>query len=780
MRLYRIAAGLSQEALAEAAGLSVNAVGALERGTRRSPFPDTFRRLADALDLSPGQRHVLQGTLEQAPERVAAGPAASAAGRGGQGNLRPDPTSFVGREGDLTLLEQRLHDGARLVTLTGPGGIGKTRLARELARRMATQFRDGSWFVDLAPVQRADQVFPALVSQLTALGLTSADPALVVADLRRLHCLVVIDNVEQVEAFAPVVAHWIQETETVTFVVTSRTPLRIRAEHVHAVQPLPVERRRGKGIDTHAAFDLFMDRARARSSGFAVEADRADLVWEICRAVDGLPLAIELAAARTAQIPLPLLVQRLRTGLDALGTGMRDAPERQRTMRNAIAWSVAALDPGGQELLTILAVFRGGCDIGMAEHLYQAVRTAGGRPFLDLLADLNDAGFTILEPDEAGQPERLRLLEPIREYAEEMAGSEVRGQARHVHASMFRDLAIEAAPALQGRDQRWWLKRLQLEQHNLDRAVATFVDDGEVQGAVDLLWHLWRFWWLGGLQLPTIRWLERILHDVASGTVGLDPARLSRAQVCLGSFTWAIGDDQSAADGLRRGVSTAAIAGDERAQAIGLVTLALIDIREDMLERASDRLWTVLELPLVRTDHSLRAWAGGYAGVVAMLQKRYGDAQTLLEASLRDGEAAGDAQARSEASFYLALLDIHRGRLESSLGLFAAGLAAAEIVAEPIMLAYYLKAMALVLAAFGQPVTSIPHMAATLLGQRTTPWYMDHLLANARLDLGSRGQPDLTVAESDGPELSFAEVIAEVRRLIEQVIAARREAGEDL
>jgi hypothetical protein len=444
------------------------------------------------------------------------------------------------------------------------------------------------------------------------------------------------------------------------------------------------------------------------------------------------------------------------------GNGMSDAPERQRTMRSAIGWSVDALDAEQRDLFAMLSVFRGGGEYGMAEALFHMLRPVSGRSFLDLVSGVIDAGLLTMVPGAGNTTDRLRLLEPIRAYAAEILG-EAGMEARRGHAALLRDLAIQAAPHLQGAEQVGWLKRLVPEQYNFDTALATLVEDGNLAWAVDILWHLWRFWWLAGLQLPTIRWLERVL-DLAEETPGaLDPGRQGRAQVCLGSFTWAVGNDAQAVDGLRRGVDLAQGAGDERAQAIGLVTLALTDIRDGGLDAAERRLEAALALPLLRRDHALRAWATAYTGVIAMLRKRYGDAQARLEASLRDGEMGDDMQAISESSFYLGVLGFRRGDLRFGTELLLAGLASAEAVAEPIMIGYYLKALALALEASGLPGDDLARAGDELLARRAAPWYMDYLFGEARADLGGRRPPGMVSVSSRGAATSPGDAIVAAR-----------------
>ena len=287
----------------------------------------------------------------------------------------------MGRERDAEAAgDLVLREGVRLVTLTGPGGVGKSRLALEVARRLGPRFADGVRFVDLAPVQRADLVVAAIAA---GLGLrTTGGPLIadVKAYLRPRRLVLLLDNFEQVTAAAPLVAELLAAAEGLVVLVTSRTVLRLSGEHEFAVAPLPTPPAgtaggpQLAGLRRYASVRLFVERAHAAAPGFELTSENAGAIAEICRRLDGLPLAIELAAARSRLLPPEALLARLDDRMSLLTGGARDLPERQRTLRNTLDWSFGLLSPAAQALFSRLGVFPGSFDLEAGE----AVGGAGG------------------------------------------------------------------------------------------------------------------------------------------------------------------------------------------------------------------------------------------------------------------------------------------------------------------------------------------------------------------------------------------------------------------
>jgi predicted ATPase/DNA-binding XRE family transcriptional regulator len=462
LRRYRQAARLSQDELALKAGLSTRAISDLERGINRSPRKATLTLLADALGLGNEERHC----LEEAAQPVTA-PTLH--------NLPVLLTSFIGREAEIAAIRRLLGRAeGRLVTLTGPGGSGKTRLALEVAGGLRADFVDGVWFVDLAPLRDPALVVPTIAK---VLGVQEKGPQLLVerlqAFLREKQLLLVLDNCEQVVAAGPVVSALLQGARRLQVLTTSRVPLRLRGEKRVTVPPLTLPHLQQASlvqVVQAAAVRLFVERAHDVAGDFTLTAANAHAVVEICVRLDGLPLALELAAARIHILPPQVMLAHLQNRLGLLTGGVRDLPERQQTLRAAIAWSYDLLSPREQQLFRRLAVFAGGATLEAIE----AVCNSGGdlgTEVLESLPALVDGNLLQQTSDWAGAP-RFTMLETITEYAEER----LREHGEHTalsrcHAEYFLALAEAAESELQGRRQTEWLERLEQEHHNLRRAL---------------------------------------------------------------------------------------------------------------------------------------------------------------------------------------------------------------------------------------------------------------------------------------------------------------------
>ncbi len=399
--------------------------------------------------------------------------------RPAEGNLPPRMTSFLGRERELEDLRGLLATN-RLVTLTGPGGIGKTSLAVEVARSFVDELPDGTWFVPLDEVQDATLVLPIIARTL---GLFDGPDRPAAEGLGRYlegrSTLLVIDNFEHLMPAAGDVAALLRATRGTRIVATSRAPLRIAGEQEYPVRPL------------EACATLFGQRARAVRPGWEPGADRA-MVDEICGLLDGLPLGLELAAARVALLPVRAIRDRLAARLPLPGSERRDAPDRQRTLERAIAWSHDLLGADEQRLLHELAVFDGSFD------LEQALEVCGDRAF-DGIATLVEQSLVNRERDDPAGWTRFRLLQTIRSFALERLAADGREPAiRHAHADAYLALALQAAPHLPGGDQPAWLDRLALDTANLRAATQWAIDAGETELALGLVAALWRYWQLDG------------------------------------------------------------------------------------------------------------------------------------------------------------------------------------------------------------------------------------------------------------------------------------------
>src|SRR5215212_5239081 len=422
-------------------------------------------------------------------------------------NLPPQLTPFIGREALVAEICGRLEQpGVRLLTLTGPGGAGKTRLALHVAAELVEAYADGVWFVPLAPVASATLVAATIAG---ALGIretaTDSIEATLRTYLRPRRLLLVLDNFEHVVDASPLVADLLANCPDIQVLATSRAPLHISGEHELPVPSLELPSlARPLCLDDALASEavrLFVDRARAVQSHFELTEENAETVVAICRRLDGLPLAIELAASRVRLLPPKAILVRLDSRLTLLTGGGRDRPERQQTLRGAIAWSHDLLDRSQQILFRRLAVFAGGWTLDAADAVV-GFGTDPPIPVFEGLDALHDSSLIRLQEssdgDAAAHP-RFAMLQTIHEFAtEQLVASGELAQVQENHAAWFLDLAIEAEPHLSGPSAVSWLDRLESEHDNLRAALDWLRSQGEGERAATLAAALWRAWWLRG------------------------------------------------------------------------------------------------------------------------------------------------------------------------------------------------------------------------------------------------------------------------------------------
>jgi len=493
-------------------------------------------------------------------------------------NLPTQLTTFIGRDAELDEAAALL-EATRLLTLTGPGGTGKTRLSLELAARVAGAFPDGVFFVPLEPIRDPMLVTPRIAA---ALGIPDAGarPVLdtMVEWLSDRRVLLVLDNFEQVTDAGPVVADLLRAAGGLKVIVTSRAALRISGEQELPVPGLPVPPDPGQLSSTdrlqlpgasrvldpgtlgqYAAVRLFIERAVAVKPSFSVTNDNAPAVAAISARLHGMPLAIELAAARIKLLSPDAILARLEHQLDVLAAGSRDLPARQQTLRGAIAWSYDLLDEGARRLLDRLSVFAGGCDLESAEAICGPASDLGG-DLLDGLMALADQSLLKVEETADGEP-RFRLLDTIREYAADRL--DARGEAepvRHRHRDWYLAFAERAAGALSGDQQRRWLERFEAEHDDiravLDRAVAA----PEPAVAIRLGFAMWRFWQKHGHLAEARRRLESM--DAADWSRD-DPRLRAKLQEALGGVCWWQADIEAMGRHYREALEIWQTVGDE-------------------------------------------------------------------------------------------------------------------------------------------------------------------------------------------------------------------------
>ena len=476
----------------------------------------------------------------------------------------PTPsTPLVGRESEVAAVCERLRDPAvRMVTLTGPGGVGKSRVALEAAAAVGDDFVDGVAFVPLAAVRDPDLV-PSAVAQRLGLRSAGGQPAteLLQGFLGPRESLIVLDSFEHLIDAARLVSDLLSTCPGLKLLMTSREILNLSGEHELPVPPLA----------SLQAATLFSQRAQAANPDFALTDANASAVAAICARLNGLPLALELAAARARLLGADAILSRLERRLELLTRGPRDLPERQRTMRSAIKWSYDLLDETEQRVFRTLCVFVGGCTIGAATTVCDA---AGGPPVdvLDTVASLVDKSM-LYRVDEPGEDGRVGMLDTIREYGlDELREAGELELVRGAHAGYYLALGEEGAAKLAGPEQIEWLDRLETEHGNLRAALRTTLDGADPVTAVRLAAALGRFWYLRGHLSEGSRWLHDALERA---TDWRDPARV-RALYAASILTYHRGDYGRAQEHGERALELARQLGDEPGVALALEALALV------------------------------------------------------------------------------------------------------------------------------------------------------------------------------------------------------------
>jgi predicted ATPase len=580
-------------------------------------------------------------------------------------------TSLIGREHDIAEVSELLQKpGVRLVTLTGPGGIGKTRLAIAVGEQLDDRYPHGTVFVALAAIAQPELVLPRIANAVGATVEGARGPLdVLVEHFADTPTLLVLDNLEQVVGVAPELDQLLARCPGLDILATSRTVLRVRAEREYPVAPLTVpafsESPPMEALASLPAVRLFVDRAQAVRYDFALTDDNALAVAEICRRLDGLPLAIELAAARTRLLEPNALLARLGNRLDALGTGPVDLPERQRTLRATVEWSVGLLEDAERHMLDTLSVFAGGWTVDAAARVSDLTEDAA----LDLLDAL--AGHSLVQVDATDAGPRFHMLEAVRELAaERLAARADRADVERRHAHYFRSLVENADwPAER---QAEWAEQLRTEEENLRIAIRWFLTK-DITPLPHMFRILWLFWQMRGRMPEGRAWID----EVQRRADGLD----DRAQAEL-LFTSAItavevGDDDSALAAVDRLQRLEGRIDDTYLESAAQLAVSWILPIVDDLDGALEAASTALD-GFRRQNEPIMAFAALTVGMVEMRLGRDEAARVVLTEVNELGGQFDNRWLESSARSQLASLAVGADRLDEARALLVGSVDASE------------------------------------------------------------------------------------------------------
>jgi non-specific serine/threonine protein kinase len=762
--------GITHKELARQLGITHYAVDSWTRAADPTlPAGENLERLCALLEArKPGTGRELAGAAGHPWKPPDPGPPAAPPHHGNgaappPGNLPVALSSFVGRAGDIAAVVDLLGQH-RLITLTGPGGIGKTRLALQVAERTVARFPQGVWLIELGALTD-----PALLPQVVAGVLGVREQAgmplvdTVAEYLGRRETLLILDNCEHlVEACAALVTRLLSTAPGLRVLATSREPLRVGGEVAWRVPPLALPDSAPLPPDALAAYEatrLFVERARLGQPRFALSAANAGPVVQICRRLDGVPLALELAAACLRVLAVDQIAAHLDDRFRLLTDGGRDTLPRHHTLRAAIEWSYDLLAAPEQALFTRLAVFAGGWTLDAAEAV--GADAGGAAEVLGLLKGLVDKSLVVVE--EGDRAARYRMLETIRAYGlEQLAARDDEAPTRARHAAYFLQLAETADRQMHGPEQPAWLDRLEREHDNLRAALSWAIESADYETALRFGRALTLFWFFHGHFSEGRRWLEAVLAEDRPELVPLRPWALNGAGV-LACFQ---GDFASAGTRFAESIALAERLGDEESVAFSLTSLSGAALYQNDVPRAV----ALAEQSLTIFRRYANQWNIGLAItnlIPALLgQGRLDEAMRLAEERLALYSSLGNPWGIASSYTNLGLVASARNTFDAAEAFYREGLAHFVALGDKWGSYEALAGLAVAVAARQRLTEAARLFGATdalrdALGAIAPPAYFhyEQVTAAVRAVLGDAAY---TAATSAGHAVSPAEAIAPV------------------
>jgi predicted ATPase/transcriptional regulator with XRE-family HTH domain len=650
----RVDAGLSQEELAERARVSAQAIGSYERGTRRAPHRDTLIAIVDALKLEPRARDDLVAAAEEGRRRgpVAASGSATRAIEAARHNLPTHPTSFVGRQNEIVQIAALL-DSHRLVTVVGPAGVGKSRTAVEVARTVPDQFADGLWLIELAPLDSAEHI-PVALARTIGVRVDGADVfGAVVGALKAARALLILDNCEHLVP---------QAAEMISALRDACVQLKLVATSRHALGIDGEKRFDMPALSAHAAVTLFAERAAATDQRFSLDTDNREIVSEICRRLDRLPLAIELAAARVRVLSPKQLHARLHDRLRLLTRSRTDVALRQRSLLAAIDWSHGLLDADEQMLFRRLSVAAGGCTLEGAAAL--VADKLSEIEALDVVESLVDKSLLTAKP--ARDAVRYQFLESIRAYACEKldeSGERTESFARFVR--YLREAFVDRRTLLEETANWMPLNELLSDEGDNVRSALAWALEGDVRAGFELAAAIGSVWKHIGLANEGLTWIHRFLPLVPDRDSGL----AARLWIGVSSIQSAV-RPEALATSVSEAVRQARASGDA-----GLLSIALTWNAVSLCQKhdgaAAAAVLSEAEAVAPPQLVSVRLMMLSTKAYVEWLNGNLDGAAKAYEQLIEGRLAVGNTDAAATATTSLAEMEHERGRTEHAARVIA-------------------------------------------------------------------------------------------------------------